>query len=174
MRNILIAGGILIIWLLFKLIMFFKRGGTFTQTTRNVSFLYFQAKLIYPKLDENAIRYLAILINTSTNRTHFSKNKIAQLVLAHSEKNWGYLCTEYTWKYSESCGGPPRHLIDINIVHNFNNKITQNISWVKKRVNAGNFQHRNEMILREIPQFELMSIIVELEKHQQIASSNNS
>ena len=59
MTYIAILVFIFLAWLIFKIYQFLKMGGTFTLVTRNVCFLYYQAKLVYPKLNEDdAIRLI--------------------------------------------------------------------------------------------------------------------
>lgn len=147
-----------------KLFRFFKKGGTFTQVTQNVSYLYFQGRLVYPKLNEDAVRYIAILINSASNRSHFPKDRIKQLVLSHSNEGWPALCTEYTWEYSTSCGGPSPDSISQDIVSQYNDKISQTISWVENQVRGGNIRSDCERVLRGMSQMDVIGVVLELEK----------
>ena len=163
---IIIVVGLIALWIVAKIIPFFKGGGTFTQVTRNVSYLYYQGRLVYPKLREDAVRYIAIFINSASNRSHFPKDRITRLVLSHSHNDWASLCTEYSWEYSTSCGGPSPETISQDIVSNYNDKILQTISWVENQVKSGSTRNDVEMVLRRMSQLEVINITLELEKFQ--------
>jgi hypothetical protein len=167
MNYIIIIGAcIFALWMVAKLFSFFKRGGTFTQVTRNVSYLYYQGRLVYPKLREDAVRYIAIMINSASNRSHFPKDRISRLVLSHSCNDWASLCMEYSWEYSTSCGGPSPQTISHDVVSNYNDKILQTISWVENQVKNGGTRSDVEMALRKMNQMELIGVTLELEKYQ--------
>ena len=163
---IIIVACLITLWLVAKLISFFKGGGTFTQVTRNVSYLYYQGRLVYPKLREDAVRYIAIFINSASNRSHFPKNRITSLVLSHSHNDWASLCTEYSWEYSTSCGGPSPQAITPDIVSNFNDKLLQTISQVENQVKNGRTRSDVETALRSMSQLDVIGVTLELEKHQ--------
>lgn len=166
MNYIIIVACIFALWMAAKIFAFFKGGGTFTQVTRNVSYLYYQGRLVYPKLREDAVRYIAIMINSASNRSHFPKDRIARLVLSHSAHDWASLCTEYSWEYSKSCGGPSLQSIPHNIVSDYNYKISNAISGVKNKVNSGKIRGDCEMALRGMNQLEVINVTLELEKYQ--------
>jgi hypothetical protein len=163
MTYVIIIVCIVVFLLAVKLYSFFQRGGTFTQVTRNVSYLYFQARLVYPKLAEDAVRYIAILINSSTNRSHFTRDRIKQLVLSYSGDDWTSLCTKYSWEYSSSCGGPSPLSIPPDIISEYNEKILQTISWVENQVKHGKTRKDCELVLRGMSQQEVIDVVLELE-----------
>jgi hypothetical protein len=155
------ALGLLVVY---KLIRFTQKGGTFTLITKNVSYLYFQGRLVYPKLYEDAVRYIALLINSASNRSHFPKDRIKQLVLSCSNEDWFILCAEYTWEYSMSCGGPSPDSLPHELVTWYFGKIRQTISWVENQVRCGKTRKNYENVLRGMSQMEVIEIVLELEK----------
>lgn len=162
MIYVIIIVCIVVLLLVVKLYSFFQRGGTFTQVTRNVSYLYFQARLVYPKLAEDTVRYIAILINSASNRSHFTRDRIKQLVLSCSRDDWTSLCTKYSWEYSSSCGGPSPLSIPQDIISKYNDKVLQTISWVENQVKDGKARKDCELVLRGMSQQEVIDILLEL------------
>lgn len=166
MTYIAILVFIFLAWLIFKIYQFLKMGGTFTLVTRNVCFLYYQAKLVYPKLNEDAIRYIALLINSHTFRSKFPIEIIRDIVVSFRDSDWKTLCSYYTWAYSKANDGRSRDSLPPLIAAKLDDKIIENISWVENRIKTGRTRRMPENALRSIPQIEVMNIVSELEKHQ--------
>lgn len=144
-----------------KAIRFFLAGGTLTMPARNATFLYEQIKIVYPKMRENSVRYLALLMNSSAARSELPKQFIQNLVLEYAGREWEELCIAYTWIWAECVGHVDMNRIPADVHLSKSEKIRDQIEEASYFTAHGD--RRYEKKLRSIPQFVLLSILADLE-----------
>lgn len=142
-------------WLVKK----YLNGGSFILVAENVSYLYYQAKIVYPKMSEKGCRFLAIYMNTASNRKHFSGKLIRDIVFDVGNLDWSVLCSVYCWMYSESCGGPSFNNTPKETIELFNQKVLEKTIEIQKNVSNGRVPRRFDDALRSLSQVELIGII---------------
>lgn len=157
--------------------------GSFTLVTRNVSYLYYQAKIVYPKLPEIKRRFIALFINSASIRNRFSAEDIIDLVIETAKWPWSEVCARYTWQYAENIGGMERRFVQsldsdsIAAEHAFT-AIATSVQWVQSRVESGHYNRFAERTLRTIPRNSLIMLLtsfdMEAERRAKFAPDTTS
>lgn len=145
--------------LLEKAIRFVFAGGSLTQPARNATFLYEQIKIIYPRMREPTVRYLALFLNSMNARSEFPKNLLQDMVWKYKEHEWKDLCLAYTWEWAVRVGHVDTSRLPRNLIFSKSNKIREQIedaSWY-----TAHGDRRYEKKLRSIPNLVLLAILAD-------------
>lgn len=164
MGFVVAIGAAVCIWLGFKIFRFFTDGGTFTQATRNSSYLYYRIKTIYPKLSEDGVRYLALKINTASARREFPLLAIATMVNVFSARSWETLCTHYTWEYAKLVGQVNTRDIPIQVEMKSTQKAKANVRRVEEQVRNGMRRKGYELMFRRFDMPFMLGEILEMKE----------
>lgn len=156
--GILAAG---IIYLLFRMLRFILKGGTFTQPAINTTHLYYQIRRVYDKMDPGCAAYFALHINSSCARAEFSPRLLRRLTGEFSsDDDWKRLCSTYTFMWQELvCHKTimPRQAVELGL----HDMVMKAIDEAAREIKFGS--HRHENFLRNLPQSKVLALTIEYE-----------
>ena len=152
-----ICWGAYTIFIVLRLTLFFKNGGTFILAPRNLTYLYMWAKIVYPKAGELEHRLLALYANTANVRDKFPLDRCCDFVRRTKTSDWKGFASLYAFLYSSA-----ESQIGTTMGNKFQAKAEDAIQKAMQEYRNKGAKYEN--VLRSIPQSILMVLFYEINK----------
>lgn len=144
---------------LYKLFVFIRRGGAISQPARNATLLHDQIRKVYPKMQEGEARYMTLVFNAAKATRELPKERLLAFVKETEGRPWDTVCEDYAFLWLECVQHRPVSTLPEAVYEKASRQIKEEIRRAHRQIERGAMNY--EADLRALPPACVLLMIAE-------------